>query len=86
MTNEKQQAATKPGPRGASLEKVDVWLPVEEKRRLEQVAGRENRSINKQAVHYIERGLNGASFDSLARKIDNIEALLIEALRRLDEK
>lgn len=86
MKNEKQQSAVEQAPKGASLEKADVWLRVDVKRRLEEIAARENRSTNKQAVHYIEAGIKGLDLELLARKIDNIETMLAEALKRLSEK
>lgn len=84
MKNENQENVDTP--KGASLEKIDVRLRVDVKRRLEEIAEHENRSGNKQAVHYIETGLKGIDLETLARKIDNIETMLTEALRRMDEK
>ncbi|MCI2809355.1 hypothetical protein [Eoetvoesiella caeni] len=84
MTKETQKDAQQQT-RG-TLEKIDVRLPSETKSRLEAIAKREQRSGNKQAVYYIESGVNGIDLEALARKIDRIEAMLTEALRRLDEK
>ncbi|HWK70003.1 MAG TPA: hypothetical protein VNS29_04095 [Burkholderiaceae bacterium] len=86
MKSEKQQSGAAPAPKGAGLEKADVWLRVEVKRRLEEIAARENRSVNKQAVHYIEQGLAGLSPEQMAQRIDSIESKLDEVLRRLAEK
>lgn len=86
MMNKKAQDTTKPTPRGAGLEKVEVWLPVGCKRRLEAIAALENRSTNKQAVHYLKTGMDGASLAEIARKVDTLEAMLTEVIRRLDSK
>lgn len=86
MTNNKPQDTTKPTPRGAELEKVEVWLPVGYKRRLEAIAAQENRSTNKQAVHYLKTGMDGTSLAEIARKVDRLEAMLSEIKRRLDTK
>lgn len=86
MNEKTQSSKSKTTPKGVDLEKIEVRLLGETKRRLESAADRDHRSGNKQAVHYIESCLNGVTFDDLARKIDNIESLLIEVLRRMDEK
>jgi len=86
MMTEKPRDATKPAPRGAGLEKVEVWLPVGYKRRLEAIAAQENRSTNKQAVHYLKTGMDGTSLAEIARKVASLEAMLTEVIRRLDAK
>lgn len=78
----KEKVAADPTPKGAKLEKVEVWMPVEMKRQLEAVSIKENRSTNKQAVHFIQLGVEGTNLSALARKVDAMEAMLAELLRR----
>lgn len=54
-------------------EKVEVRMPGELRAQLTEDAARDNRSINQQAVHYIQRGMQAT--DSCA-----------SALKRLDDK
>lgn len=86
MTKKNPQDAKQPTPRGAGLEKVEVWLPVGYKRRLEAIAAQENRSTNKQAVHYLKAGIDGTDLAEIARKVARLESMLTEVIRRLDAK
>lgn len=86
MKKDKQQAVSDPSPKGADLEKVEVWLRSGSKRRLETIALQDNRSANKQAVHYIEIGMDGIDLREMARKVENMELMLAELLRRSEKE
>lgn len=66
--------------------RMDVRVPEELKKRLQERADQENRSGNAQASYYIELGLLGLSPAEVAKKLESIELKLDEVLRRLDKK
>lgn len=83
MKKEKQQAGSDPAPKGADIEKMDVWLRVEVKRSLEALALKEGRSGTKQAAYFIEMGMKGVNLTELAQKMERMDAKLDAILNEI---
>ena len=82
----KETGSRQEEPIKGALDKVDVWLTTDTKARLVALAAREQRSANKQAVYFIENGVNGIDLTKLAQFVERVDAKLDIILRKLGEK
>jgi len=80
MTSDTPSRPTRKSP------KYDLRLPDDMRARVTEAANRNGRSMNEELIAYVEAGLSGLTARETALAIRNIEAVVMDIKKRLDEK